>query len=499
MAIIVISALLLAFIVYIAVGLFLGRRTKDVADLLPLAFNRQARVKNSSEFSASTVATTISLATVVMAFFELARHLGIWLLWAVITTSAGLWVVRLFAKRIWKRISEYDHRPTLHEFLGTEFSSEALSYVGAVCTSLGFLGAFAIELTVGSMFFAGLVPAVPAWVVVIVLSVVAFVYTAVGGFRAVIVTDRIQMVSIWLLLLSLPLFYISYVVTHGGWAQNFNNIPSGTLDFSYREGLIAFLLGIFVINVPTFIADMSIWQRIAGAQKNRTVIGGLWKSIFTSAATWGAFAILACFAFMIVKPADSGNPLVLVLNVIGNTKGFFPACVLFFGVLGLYGAMLSTASTQLIAVSHTLYEDVFSHIRKHSLEDRLESKKELGISRTILVLAAIISTILVQLLSTAGFSIADLVFAIYGAQLGLCPLVISALFLNRKQLKTLSTPAVLAITTGFVTGWGTAIYGRLTMNTNLVFLAPVSSLVVSSLILCTGFVIDKLRKLHHKV
>ncbi|MHC4396710.1 MAG: sodium:solute symporter family transporter [Planctomycetota bacterium] len=499
MTTIVISALLLAFIVYIAVGLFLGRRTKGVADLLPLAFNRQARVKNSSEFSASTVATTISLATVVMAFFELAGSLGIWLLWSVVTTSAGLWVVRLFAKRIWKRISQYNHRPTLHEFLGREFNSEALSYVGAICTSMGFLGAFAIELTVGSMFFAGLVPAVPAWVVVIVLSVVAFVYTAVGGFRAVIVTDRIQMISIWLLLLSLPLFYISHVVTHGGWAQNFNNIPSGTLDFSYREGLIPFLLGIFVINVPTFISDMSIWQRIAGAQKNRTVVGGLWRSVFASATTWGAFAILACLAFMIIKPAGRINSLVLVLNVVGNTKGILPVCVLFLVVLGLYGAMLSTASTQLIAVSHTLYEDVFSPIRKHSLEERLESKKELNFSRTILVVAAIISTILVQLLSSAGFSIADLVFAIYGAQLGLCPLVISALLLKREQLKMLSAPAALAVTAGFVTGWGTAIYGRLTINTNLVFLAPVSSLIVSSLILCTGFLIYKTKKKHHKV
>ena len=235
MSTIVISALMLAFIVYIGVGLFVGRRTRGIGDLLPLALSRQARVENASEFSASTVATTISLATVVMAFFELAQHLGVWLFWTVITTSAGLFVVRLFAKRIWLRMSVYNHRPTLHEFLGREYNSEVLRYVGAVCTSLGFLGAFALELTVGSKFFAGLVPAVQPWVVVMVLSAVAFAYTAVGGFRAVIVTDRIQMVSIWLLLLSLPAFYIYYVATHGGWAENIVKIPPETLNFSYRE------------------------------------------------------------------------------------------------------------------------------------------------------------------------------------------------------------------------------------------------------------------------
>lgn len=495
MSSIVITSLVLALIAYIAVGLILGRRTRSVADLLPLTLSRQARVENSSEFSSSTVATTISLATVVMAFFELAQQLGVWLFWAVITTSSGLFVVRLFAKRIWERISLYNHRPTLHEFLGREFNSKMLSYVGAVCTSLGFLGAFAVELTVGSKFFAALVPGVPAWAVVIVLSVVAFVYTAVGGFRAVIVTDRMQMRSIWLLLLSLPVFYIYYVVTHGGWAENFIRIPPETLNFSYRDGLIAFLLGIFVINVPTFISDMSIWQRIAGAQKNQTVTGGLWSSVFTSAVTWGFFAILACFAFMIVKPEQGINPLLSLLNVIGDTKGFLPAGILFITVLGLYGAMLSTASTQLIAVSHTLYEDVFSRVREHSLTERLKSKNELNISRFILVLAAIISTIFVQVLSIAGFSIADLVFAIYGAQLGLCPLVISALVLNRERLKTLSVWAALAVSAGFITGWGSAIYGRFTANTNMVFLAPVSSLIISSLFLFIGFLNCRIRKL----
>ena len=496
MSITVIASLLLALMVYITIGIIVGRRTRGIADLIPLALNKQARVDNSAEFSSSTVATTISLATVVMAFFELAQHLGVWLFWTVITTSTGLFVVRLFAKKIWERMSTYDNRPTLHEFLGKEFNSEALSYVGAVCTSLGFLAAFAVELTVGSRFFAGLVSGVPAWLVVIVLSVVALVYTGAGGFRAVIVTDRIQMISIRLLLLALPAFYIYYAVSHGGWGENIAKIPSHILSFSYSKSLIPFLLGIFVINVPTFISDMSIWQRIAGAQKNQTVTGGLWGSVFSSAITWSLFVILACLAFMMIEPATAQgtNPLILVLKVVANTKTFPSSLVLFLAVLGLYGAMLSTASTQLIAASHTLYEDVFSKIRKSSLTERLESRAEVNISRIILVLVAIISTLLVELLSRAGFSIVDLVFAIYGAQVGLYPLVISALVMNRERLKHVSGWAVAGVSAGFVVGWGTAIFGVLSENTSLVYLAPVSSLVVSAMLLGAGFLTVKFKK-----
>ncbi|MBN1457015.1 MAG: hypothetical protein JW912_04095 [Sedimentisphaerales bacterium] len=490
----IIIALLFAFAVYLSVGFFFGRNTKKISDMLPMGLSNQARVDNPREFSSSTVATTISLATVIMAFFELAQRLGVWLFWTVITTSAGLLLVRLFAGKIWEKINNYDHRPTLHEFLGTEFNSRTLQYVGAACTSLGFLLAFAVELTVGSKFFAGLVPGIPTPLVIIALSAVAFTYTASGGFRAVIVTDRLQMISIWLLLLALPAFYIYYVVSHGGWSENIIKIPSGLLNFSYKDGLPAFLLGIFVINVPTFISDMSIWQRIAGSQKGRTVTGGLWNSVFSSAATWGLFALLACFAFMIITPDQDVNPLVAVLQVVRGSGGAVSTMVLFFAILGLYGAMLSTASTQLIAVSHTLYEDIFSHITKLSLKERVESKKQLLISRLILVLAAAASTLIVQLLSYAGFSIADMVFAIYGAQLGLCPLVIAALTLKRDTLKRMSVWAVTAVSMGFVTGWSSAVYGRFTGNTSLVFLSPVLSLLVSSILFEVGFLASKTKR-----
>lgn len=490
MSIIVICALLFAFVVYITVGFFLGRGTKGIADMLPLGFDRKARVKNSAEFSSSTVATTLSLATVVMAFFEIAQIVGLWLFWTVITTTLGLFVVRLFAGRIWERLSVYDHRPTLHEFLGKEYDSKVLSIVGAVCTSMGFLGAFAVELTIGSKLFAALVPGVPQWVVVIVLSLVAFVYTAVGGFRAVIVTDRIQMISIWLLLLGLPVFYVFWVISHGGWAESFAKIPEGSLNMGYSNTLGTFIVGIFIMNTMTYISDMSIWQRIAGANKTETVTAGLWSSVFGSAATWTIFAVLACLVFMVVTPQEGVNPLFSLLETIGQTGGALSGTILFIACLGLYGAMLSTASTQLIAVSHTLYEDVFSRLRSHPLAERLLMKKELSISRAILVIAAVFSTILVSILSKQ-FSIAEMVFAIYGAQVGLCPLVIAALLMPKEKLKGISVWAAVAVSSGFIAGWEAALLGGFAENTNLVFLAPVFSLAVSTTFLGVGMLLRK--------
>lgn len=163
--------------------------------------------------------------------------------------------------------------------------------------------------------------------------------------------------------------------------------------------------------------------------------------------------------------------------------------VLFFVTLGLYAAMLSTSSTQLIAVSHTIYEDIIAPFRDESLKERINSKKELGFSRTILIFCAIGAIGVVELLKLGGFSVADLAFSIYGAALSLTPPILLSLFSRREKLKNLSTWVILAVTLGFVSAWAVAILGtyvQATKNENLVFLSPVFGLFVSAFVLTIG-------------
>ena len=113
MTIIVVSALVISMVVYLYIGFANWKYTKGLGDLIPVTYGKTASVKNSSEFSSSTVAATISLATVVIAYFELASYFGFWLFWPAITTSIGLAVVSRAGHRIWAKLSAYDHRPSL--------------------------------------------------------------------------------------------------------------------------------------------------------------------------------------------------------------------------------------------------------------------------------------------------------------------------------------------------------------------------------------------------
>ncbi len=490
MTLIVLSAILVSIIVYLGVGFYLGRNTKSVGDMLPMMAGQQAQVANSNEFSASTVATTISLATVVVAFFELSAGLGTWLLWCVVTTSLGLFVMRIFARKIWDRMATYENRPSIHEFLEKEYQSSSVGLIASVFTSIGYLTAFATELTVGSRFLAGLLPEIPQWAAVLIVSVVGFIYTSAGGFRSVVVTDRIQMWSIWLLIGSLSAYYVYFAVGNGGIAVNIAKVPAPVLDFSWREGLGSFLIGIFIMNVAMYLPNMSLWQRIAGSQKPEVVVNGLWGATLSSALAWGMFVVLACFALMIVQPA-AGQNLLTELLIAVEKESVIGKVVLFCVTLGLYGAMLSTASTQLIAVSHTIYEDIIAKFRSQSLTDRLKSGSELRLSRIILITAAIVATVLVEVLRYLGFSVADLAFAIYGSSLALLPALLLSLYLPREQLKGLKVWANSSVTIGFVLAWVSAIVGRSIGDGNLVFLAPVVGTVVAFVIMAVGYVVNK--------
>lgn len=480
---VVILALALSIILYLAVGLRYSLRVRGLGDILPLLLGKNARVNNHREFAASTVATTISLATVVVAFFELVPSLGLWLLWPAITTALGLLLFGVFTGRIWAKMAAYDYRPTLHAYLGTEFGSKNLALVASLFTAIGYLSAFAVELTVGSRFLAGMVQGVPTLVTIVVIAVASFVYTGMGGFRVVIVTDRIQMWFIWLLIAAMGVYY---VVTAGqqGWAVSIQNIPVGLRTLSWNNGLVPFILGIAIMNLLTFISNMGLWQRIAGSQEPEVVTRGMWSSVIGSGASWSLLVFAAVGAFMFVTPVANENVLVTVLKSMQSSA--LGQAVIFCVVLGLYGAMLSTASTQLVAVAHTIYEDVIAPFRQADVHRRAELRIEVFWSRLILVVSALVSIGVVELLRVWGFTVADLAFAVYGAALGLVPPIMFTLFMGRDATQRLSAPATLAVALGFVSCWTAAAYGRMVGDANIVFLSPIVSTTVATVIMFAG-------------
>jgi hypothetical protein len=145
-----------------------------------------------------------------------------------------------------------------------------------------------------------------------------------------------------------------------------------------------------------------------------------------------------------------------------------------------------------MAITHTIYEDLVAPFRRDDLDKRIEGNREVWLSRLILTLSAIVSVAVVEGLRTIGFSVADMAFAVYGAALGLVPPILLSLYKSRETTSKLSKYATAAVALGFIGCWAAATYGRLHGNGNLVFLSPIVSTVIASLIMLVGYMrIDK--------
>ena len=334
----VLLALGLSIVVYLAVGWWYNSTVRGVGDILPILFGKNARVESHQEFSASTVATPLSLATVVVAFYSLVPALGLWLLWTAVTTALGLLIFRIVVPRIWTKMSSYSYRPTLHAYLGTEFDSSTLALVASVFTAVGYLSAFAVELIVGSGFLSGLLPGVSKVLTVAVLTAVSFIYTGMGGFRTVIVTDRIQMWFMWLFIVAMGA-YLYFAGANEGWPVAIQHIPESIRKPSWNNGLIPFIVGIAIMNLLMFISNMALWQRIAGSQEPTIVVRGMAGSVLGAASSWSLLVLIAVGALMLVTPNSNENLLVTTLSSVQHSAA--GKLLIFCSVLALYGAMLS--------------------------------------------------------------------------------------------------------------------------------------------------------------
>lgn len=405
-------------------------------------------------------ASGMSLATVFIAFMQLAPFLGTKLIWSVIFYSLGHVVLWLLIGKI----LENAHGVTLHGFLGKKYKSNILRYTASITTTIGFLGVFATELIVGTFIFSALFKTQSGyWLSLTIVTSVVLAYSILGGFKSVVKTDKIQ--SIGIIFVSVLLVYIAW-------------------KFGKQEGVLIpkeltkswilppiMMLNFFLINVAFPIVDMSAWQRVIASKDRSVASKGLISAIIMFILTWSAvlFAGLGLSEF---SGKDSTGGLIHDILMFGS-QGWLVAIIASIGFASLVAAMVSTADTFLIAAGQTIAMDIRDReffdeseiISRDELKAKsiaeLNEKDHSVISRTrinmlYLSLAGLIFCVILKVI---GFNVAELVFAVYGAALSLVPCVIVALFHpNHNSLSRLSSFAILSTGIGVIFGW---LYGIL--------------------------------------
>ncbi|THU04037.1 sodium:solute symporter [Lampropedia puyangensis] len=323
-------------------GVFYARRQRDDLETFIVARGSQG-----------SIATTATL---------MASALGAWILFsppqaatwggiaAVVGYALGSMSPRLAMIPLGQRMRELIPRGhSLTEFVMARYGKLTYGLTLLIMLFYMFI-AMTAEITAMALLIT-LVAPVPLWVTAAIVMGFTLMYTAYGGLRASIFTDKVQIVLIVPLLLTL--MAVGWWVT-GGVApvvERLQHTAPQLLDWSSVTGVKAGLT-FFVAILLTEIFHQGNWQRVYAARNTRDMrrgflLGGVLVGPFILAM--GLFGL----AFMAYTP--EGDSSVALFNLIMPSLPVWLVIALI--PLGL-ALVMSSADTVISAVSSIVAVDV---------------------------------------------------------------------------------------------------------------------------------------------
>jgi len=361
------TVVLITLIVYkiglIGVGLWAQRRTHSEDDFFlggrglgPLV----AAISYSASSSSAWTLLGVSGAAFVM---------GVAALWLVLGAVAGMIVAWVFIGPRLLRLSHRHRLLTLTDLLafGTDGAwRKAIVYSASLITLFAFTFYVAAQFQGAGTTFHRTFD-LPMAHSVILGGVIIMVYTFLGGFWAVSVTDTVQGLLMAFAAIALP---VAAFIEVGGWQGFVSGLaqastPAQLSMSGANTGLVAFgfVLGILGVSLGTFgqphllVRFMAI--RDARALRQARLITVAWFLI-----VFGGMAFVGLAGHILLP--DISNPEYIFF---GLTNHVFPSVMAAILVAAVLSAIMSTADSQLLVGASAVAHDMGlnRHFPQHSL------------------------------------------------------------------------------------------------------------------------------------
>jgi solute:Na+ symporter, SSS family len=229
-------------------------------------------------------------------------------------------------------------------------------------------------LSMGVIF--EIVLGLPAWQGLIIGTLVPFLYTFRGGFKAVVITDMIQFVFMFLgLALIIP-----FAIQKFGFDNLMNGIPKSHLTMT---GTLSWqvILAWFLIATWSLV-DTSFFQRTYAAQDVKTAQRG----ILLATAFWFVFDFMitftGIFAFTVMPDLDPKTSLPVFASAVlpPIAKGIF--------FTGLIATVMSTLDSLTFSSAMCISKDLYQKIFKVT-----DAKKIIAFNKLAIVIVVVLGLI----------------------------------------------------------------------------------------------------------
>ncbi|MEJ8802386.1 sodium:solute symporter family protein [Pontibacter sp. H249] len=363
--------------------------------------------------------------------------------WMLFTGLLGAWLAAVFLIPKVKENPAFANFMTFPQIFGHYFNARVALLAGII-SAIGYTGFTSSQILAGAKLASGTFQDLDLNTALLVMGIMAVVYTVMGGLKAVIYTDTIQ----WAILMGGLIFIgipVSFLAVGGGlqgmtFSQltdlDFIAAQSGRSMAAIRSTLPPEFLSLTNISwqqivnwgitiIPIWFVGMTLYQRIYACRDVKTAkrawyIAGLfeWPIMAFMGVSLGILARVAAEQGMFdnlvaggaVDP-ETGLPMLL--------RSVLPVGLMGLMLSAYFSAILSTADSCLMASSGNIVTDVISHFRKIDPESpstlRLSQLVTLLVGAFALWLATMMTNVLDLMLYSYAFMVSGLFVPVLGA------------------------------------------------------------------------------------
>ncbi len=397
-------------IAMLGIGFYFNSKNKDKDD-----FYVGGRQMGSGHIGLSVVATDVG-GGFSIGLGGLGFMIGLSGSWMLFTGLLGAWLSATFLIPVVHAAGKKHRLLSFPQWLSHGYNPQVAKIAGII-SGIGYLGFTSSQLLAGAKLASGVFPDISLDAALLVMGIIAVVYTALGGLKAVIFTDSIQ----WLILI-IGLVFVGIPMGFrevGGWQEVRTTLPASFTGL--KNVSLPQILNWAVTIIPIWFIGMTLYQRIYACRdekiaKRAWYIAGVFEYPVMAfmGVTLGMLARVAAEQDMFAPDgytsaegmdAEMGLPVLL-------------RYVLPIGGMGLmlaayFSAILSTADSCLMAASGNLVQDIFPGRKKlHSIKGSQIVTGALG--AVALVIALNMTSVLDLMLHSYALMVSSMFIPVLG-------------------------------------------------------------------------------------
>ena len=320
---------------------------------------------------AMAIITTYTSASSFVGGPGIAYKVGLgWILLSMIQVPTAFLTLGVLGKRF-AIIARRTKAVTITDFLRARYSSDAVVVLASLALLVFFMASMLAQFIGGARLFES-ISGYSYKIGLIIFGLTVIIYTTVGGFRAVVLTDTIQ--GLMMLFASLAIL-VAVVLAGGGVANIMGTLqsidpalitPTGAGNAIPKPFILSFwvLVGFGILGLP------QTTQKCLGYKDSRSMHNAMIIGTFVVGFTMLTMHLVGAMGRAVIPGIEVGDLAVPTLTV--RLMSPFWAGIFIAGPLA---AIMSTVDSMLIMCSAAIVKDLYFHYVVKNDESKMPPQK----------------------------------------------------------------------------------------------------------------------------